>query len=453
MYLSLCLLMLFGCRKDIDEEIKQKDIFEPEVTYFPVLNPVRASVLGKVLDELGNVIPDATINLGNSIAKTDDKGRFYFSKIEMNQSGTYIKAQKSGYFDGSHRFFPEMDSENYVTIRLMEKVETGRFDVSNGGTIIGDGGIEISFPTNSIKYQFGGNLYSGEVVVFARWINPEDETLGEIMPGNLQGINEREEEVALVTYGMMAVELETPNGQPLQLANDGKATLTFPLPMDLVSSAPNEIPLWYFHEKLGLWIEEGSAVLTGNNYVGQVSHFSFWNCDAPFPLIELSGRLITDAGNPMPDAWVYIYSNGNSATGEGAGVRAGQTNSDGYFLGKVPANVDLEITFSKLQGDCVYSIFIEDNYAENTNVGTLEVVQGELFNLAIELKGCSDDPVSGLLEVTVGSRLNTYRGSALGKCGSSCSEEKETKFLILVLDSRSNTLDHYDRTMVCLRAK
>ena len=90
MYLSLCLLMLFGCRKDIDEEIKQKDIFEPEVTYFPVLNPVRASVLGKVLDELGNVIPDATINLGNSIAKTDDKGRFYFSKIEMNQSGTCL---------------------------------------------------------------------------------------------------------------------------------------------------------------------------------------------------------------------------------------------------------------------------------------------------------------------------------------------------------------------------
>jgi hypothetical protein len=35
--------------------------------------------------------------------------------------------------------------------------------------------------------------------------------------------------------------------------------------------------LWSFDEAKGLWKEEGQAIKTGSNYVGDVSHFSFWN--------------------------------------------------------------------------------------------------------------------------------------------------------------------------------
>ena len=36
--------------------------------------------------------------------------------------------------------------------------------------------------------------------------------------------------------------------------------------------------------------------MNGNEYSGEVGHFSFWNCDAPFPLVEICGKVITSDG-------------------------------------------------------------------------------------------------------------------------------------------------------------
>ena len=91
---------------------------------------------------------------------------------------------------------------------------------------------------------------------------------------------------------MMAVELQGASGESLNIAEGSTATLTFPIPQEILGNAPAEIPLWSFNENLGLWVEESVASLQGSNYVGEVSHFSFWNCDAPFELVELSFQLV-----------------------------------------------------------------------------------------------------------------------------------------------------------------
>ena len=296
---SLILLVFFACRKDSetsttstttnDPPIINIDDFEEEVI------PVTASLAGLVIDEAGNPVENASVKLGANAESTDDKGNFLFKQVEMNAAGTYVTVQKAGYYKGSARIFPKDNSQNYVTIKLMEIIPSGSFVSGTGGVISNPSGIKLDFPPNAIVDD-NGDAYDGNVEVAARWIDPTADDLFEIMPGNLQGVNQFNEEVALGSFGMMAVELSGDAGESLNLGNDQKAELTFPIPDELLGNAPDEIPLWSFNETVGLWVQEGSAVLDGNTYVGQVSHFSFWNCDAPFPLVNISGRVVNENG-------------------------------------------------------------------------------------------------------------------------------------------------------------
>jgi len=147
----------------------------------------------------------------------------------------------------------------------------------DGGTIETNDGAKVTFGSNTI-IDSNGNLYNGSVSVYAHWYDPTSEDLSLTMPGDLRATDALGNEVQLATFGMLAVELETPDGQPLNISEGNTAELTFPLE-ELADGAPNEIPLWYLDEESGIWKEEGQATKVGNTYVGEVSHFSFWNCD------------------------------------------------------------------------------------------------------------------------------------------------------------------------------
>lgn len=108
------------------------------------------------------------------------------------------------------------------------------------------------------------------------------------MPGDLRGISTDGSLKTLTTYGMAAVELTGALGELLQIAPGQKASLTMPIPVAILSNAPATIPLWSFDEAKGLWKEEGQAIKTGSNYVGDVSHFSFWNCDVPNNYVQFN---------------------------------------------------------------------------------------------------------------------------------------------------------------------
>jgi len=83
----------------------------------------------------------------------------------------------------------------------------------------------------------------------------------------------------------------------LQLATGKNATVTFPIATATQSTAPATIPLWFFDETKGMWIEQGSATKTGNTYVGTVSHFTWWNCDW--------------GGGPLTYTATFVDQNGN----------------------------------------------------------------------------------------------------------------------------------------------
>lgn len=382
-------LALTACREDLDSTGESIAVPEP-----PITRLVEGDVLGRVINEAGNPLGNVQIALGSDFAITDDRGFFIIENVEMNAAGTVVTAQKSGYFDGSRRFFPDQGNTSHVSITLMEASLSGSFEAPVGGVVPIPGGAELQFSAQSITTA-SGMPFDGRVEVAARWLDPTAENLSQIMPGNLQALDNTGAEVALGSFGMMAVELSSPSGAPLQIASGSSATLSFPIPQQLQADAPDEIPLWSFDESVGLWIEEGTATRSGNAYIGEVSHFSFWNCDIPFPLIELTGSVQDDQGTGIP--WLTVRITAPDFGGPSVGY--GWTDASGNFSGKVPEGSSLLI---EVLGQCgLVASGTYGPYSDDTDIGVLIADPANVFvaNSLGDLVDCDGNPIANGLVV------------------------------------------------------
>lgn len=326
---------------------------------------VQGSVMGTVIDENGLAVSDAKVTFGNLTENTDQYGVFQFNNQTMYTGGTYIKVKKDGYFHGSRKFYPIAGATSRINVELMPMVEVASF-ASSAGEKVQFEGVEIAFGNNSIMREDGSD-YNGNVKVFAKYLDPTILATLNQMPGDLTALNAGDERVALTSFGMVAVELRDNAGNELQVKTGSMADITMPVPMDIVDNAPQTIPLWHFDEDLGTWREEGEATLTNGAYVGQVSHFSFWNCDVPSEMIHLSGSIF-NRGVPVQGVLVKITEAGENASG------SGYTNNLGQFGGFVPKGVELIIGIFDHCGTLIYT----------TTVGPYEEdVVLEPFNLTI----------------------------------------------------------------------
>lgn len=81
------------------------------------------------------------------------------------------------------------------------------------------------------------------------------------MPGALTGLDQAGTKVVLGSFGMVAVELQGDGGELLQIASGKTVELRLAVSALQLSKAPATIPMWYFDEVKGYWVEEGQAVL------------------------------------------------------------------------------------------------------------------------------------------------------------------------------------------------
>ena len=383
-------LLISACRKDAEEFSNLTTIPDPVVVI------IKGNVLGKIVDENNQVIPNVQITTAQGeTTTTDTAGIFFLKDIRLNQKGAYLKAEKEGYFLGSRRFYPQAGSTNYVNIQLIEKMVAGSFQSSQGGQInIQANDVQVDFPANAIINN-SGQAYDGVVNVLVHWLDPSAEDLYDKMPGDLTGLSLNGEYKALESYGMLAIELEDNNGEKLNLGNGQQAELRFPLPADFASRAPETIPLWHFDEGRGIWVEEGEAVLGGNHYVGKVSHFSFWNCDDPYTLIKLSGTFIFDATeeNPLENLSVKVIIKDNGEIG------TGQTDHNGFFCGNVPKDEVMILQLLNECGEGIYSQVIGP-FDQDTDLGNIFITPqaGSPSNQFLKIKGsfvdCNDNPIT-----------------------------------------------------------
>ncbi|MEE1085293.1 MAG: energy transducer TonB [Paludibacteraceae bacterium] len=237
-------------------------------------------ISGKIYDENGNVLSEATVLNGDSQATTDSSGHFNINVDTIIGNRYVLRIKKDGYFD---RIYSKMvsDTMNYP-IQLIKK-EPSKFVIlkkfnANEGVIIEVNGATVTIPESSLAKNDGSD-YNGTVDISVVYLSPtESPAMEPLMPGaDLMAIANDGDTVPLISYGMVNVEMSDEDGNPLQLKNGCEAYLKYPAPKGFTSH--DTIPLWYFNEESGLWVEEGYTTRQGDEYVGSVRHFTWWNCD------------------------------------------------------------------------------------------------------------------------------------------------------------------------------
>jgi hypothetical protein len=345
-------LIITSCQQDDGNsggEEQQESIPETFLEYFG--NSITRDFLGNVIDTNNNPIAGVTITIGNETATTDNSGVFVINNANVKERFGYIKAEKTGYIHGSRSVVPS-NGTNKLTIMLLEATVVGTVNSGSTETVSLVNGSSVSFDGNFIKED--GSVYSGSVDVIMRHLDPADDDMPMQMPGMLYAENEDGAERMLQTLGMLVVELRGNNGEDLNLAVGSTSEIKIPVDDSLMGIAPATIPLWYFDEVNGYWKEEGQATLQGNMYVGNVAHFSFWNCDIPADAVTLCITVTDEDNNELNN----LYATITSAT---FGTRGGNTNEDGEVCGFVPSNEALELN--------IYSYDICENSLYSDTIG------------------------------------------------------------------------------------
>jgi len=378
--LLLISIVNYTCNKSPQEKPPATD---------PLSEKVTASISGRVTDENGKPVNNASVQSGGSGTTTDINGFFRFNNIQLAKNAGFVIAEKSGYFNGCRTIFTNAAVVNNVEIQLIPKTNRGNFSANAGGAVSIQNGSSVNFPAGGIVNSSTNAAYSGNVSVFGAYLDPTDPKLSSIMPGNLTGLTTNNEQTLLQTFGMVAVELEGASGEKLNLASGKTATITMPIPSALSSNAPATIKLWFFDETKGLWKEEGSANKQGSNYVGAVSHFSFWNCDVPGNFIGLRMTLKDQNGQPAAGYRVQLkdifYNSSAYAITDSAGVASGAVRPG--------TNFQLDV-YNKC--NTLLSSQTIGPFTTNTDLGVITITAPTPANITISgtAKDCNLAPVA-----------------------------------------------------------
>ncbi|WP_452223730.1 hypothetical protein [Lacinutrix chionoecetis] len=297
-------------------------------------NAIQARFVGTVVNEQNNPIAGVTINIGSQFTTTDANGVFSVLAATVYEKYAYIKATKAGYIDGSRAVVPST-GVNQVKIMLLGLDPVATIIAGQALTIDLPDGTEVELP-GQFTNQFGGP-YQGEVDVIIKHLSVDNEDMKYQMPGSLLAQNADGDLRIMETVGMIAVELRGENGEDLNIAPGEPATIKIPVGSS-VTNPPATIPLWSFDEDNGYWVEDGIGELVGNKFVGEVSHFSFWNWDFQYPAVTVCITLQDTNGNPLPNTELDLYSPALNSTG-----MYGFTDNNGVECGLVPQDDTLTL--------------------------------------------------------------------------------------------------------------
>lgn len=402
--LTLAFLVFNACKKEADPSPANKGN-TPQNSYTPPAITFSATVQGFVVGEDGIGISGAEVKTGSKTATTDKSGYFKIDAAPFTGDFCYIKATKKGYFIGSTTIHSKATSEVTAELVMVAQNNTYSFAAAQGHTITLAGNAKVELPANSY-ITAAGTPYTGEVKVAALHLNPSASNFSRTIPGgDLRAYTADGQNMQLLSFGMLNVEMTDAAGNPLQLAKGSKATLTLPVPADMQAKATATMPLWYFDEDKGIWIEEGSATLQGNAYVGTVSHFTFWNVDKPFAPAIVSGKVEDSNGDPVDWAKVKI------------GQVVVFTNDKGEFQYLSTGNETIIVDVIDWETGLPFGINQTVNVpsaGKTINIGNLILPAQAKIKIKATVKDCNGNLLNGFADIKKGS----FTGRTFVKNGS-----------------------------------
>lgn len=295
----------------------------------------------------GSLIPSADLTLywdsadtegGSYSASTNDSGVARLG-IDIRAESQNLTADADNYAEFGRNIAL---SASAFTAEIVPVNTSTSFAAGDATDLQVESASIVSLPANAFV-DADGNLYSGNIDAELTILDPRRDP--DVMPGDFETVDETSGEVSHIeSFGAINATFTSDAGNPLSLASGQAATVRIPLSGD-VADAPDTIPLYYFDDASGYWIEEGSATLTQIDgeyfYVGEVEHFTTWNADQIYNTTYINGCVENADGEPVSGAQV-------TATGESyTGTSRVYTNSDGNF--RIPVRVDAYVRVSAAQ--------------------------------------------------------------------------------------------------------
>ena len=161
---SLILLLLASCKDSEMEVINQT----------PIINPpseeITGSVSGTVYGDDGQTLSDVDISYRGTTTTTDNFGKFTIANTSLYGDGTFLTANKSGYFQGSRKFYAVEDGHANITIQLIQKSLTETITATNGGSVQVEEAT-VDFPAGNYRTA-DGQAYNGAAVSYTHLTLP-----------------------------------------------------------------------------------------------------------------------------------------------------------------------------------------------------------------------------------------------------------------------------------------
>lgn len=397
--LLMILVLLVSCKSDsfIDTENQVN-----QETNFNFGNSTQRNFHGLVLSTDGSPVSGATVTIGTSTVQTNSKGLFVIKNADVKENFAYVKTTKAGFVNGSRTMVPTSGS-NKINIMMIPATNTSTIASGATATVSLPNGTKVKFD-GSFK-DASGNAYSGNVNVAMFHLKPSDQYLNELMPGSLLATNTAGNARIMETFGMLHVQLTGASGQNLQIASGHTAEMTVAIDATQTSVAPATLPLWTFNETTGIWQEEGFVTKVGNNYVGNVSHFSWWNCDAPFNQCILNVHVQNSAAQPLTNVKIQILRQNQAST-------SATTDGNGNASGIIPAGENLTLKIL----DACNNVILTNNIGPfaNNSTNTLPAITiaqslSNTVTITGTLKDCSGNNVTnGLAYLSYPSNSNYF---------------------------------------------
>lgn len=284
------------------------------------------TVTGQVVSASTNTaVAGATVSTTAGSATSASDGSFSVAAPAGDRSVLHVEA------NGFAEAFPvarvAVNQTTTLGVKLLPTGVSTTVSVASGGTVtVPNSTAQVELPPNGLVPKNGGAV-AGTVNVTVTPINPAVDP--NLMPGDYTGVSAGGGGAEPIeSFGAMVIDIRDNAGTRYNLAVGKTATIRIPLGTQN-PNPPATIPLWYFDETTGMWVEQGTATLQGiapdQYYEGTVTHFSTWNADQPALRTWVLGCVRDANGQLVANAWVQ--SKGIDYTG----TDSRWTAADGTF--------------------------------------------------------------------------------------------------------------------------
>lgn len=313
---GLASFLLAGCFHDEDTPASNSQTTTPTTT--------TGTVTGRVFNN-STGISGATVSIGSISGTTDSSGNFTLTGVTA-ATRAVVKVTKTGY---AETFKNTSVTANTTTSVTIEPLPVGTLASGNSFTAqavvaIPNSPAQVTIPANGLV-RADGSAVSGTYSVALTAIAPASNSSA--MPGEFLAAT-GSTTAPIESWGALSTTLSDSAGAKLQLASGRTATIRIPV-STRSSTIPASIPLFYFNETTGLWVQEGTATLAGTApnqyYEGTVTHFSVWNADQVTETVYING-CVADSDGTTPVANVRVSTDGIDYSGASSGMTDAQGN-------------------------------------------------------------------------------------------------------------------------------